>query len=159
MIFNQKEANEAIIGLDVAGWFLDPLTDFVNKGSVVEALVGQEMLAYGDPYTKKNLYYWHREVRGSEAEIDYLITIRHGFRDGGQNNNIIPVEVKSGAESTLRSMHSFLESHAASPYGIRFSTQNYGEYQKIKPLPLYAVSQVMSGINQELKKAIEMLVQ
>jgi uncharacterized protein len=150
VIFLDVALGQQLLGLDVAGWFANPLAEFVNKGSVVEALVGQEMLAYDDPYIKKNLYYWHRDARGSEAEIDYLLAVSH---------TIIPVEVKSGPGSTLRSMHSFLESHSASPYGIRFSTQNYCTFQNIKSLPLYAIVQVMNEKNPELKAAIAMLVQ
>ena len=150
VIFLDVALGQQLLGLDVAGWFANPLAEFINKGSVLEALVGQEMLAYDDPYTKKNLYYWHRDVRASEAEIDYLLTINH---------NIVPVEVKNGPGSTLRSMHSFLESHSTSPYGIRFSTQNYCTYHTIKSLPLYAIAQVMDEKNAELKAAIDMLVQ
>ena len=128
---------------------MQPLGEFVNKGSVVEALVGQEMLAYNDPYTKKNLYYWHRESRGSEAEIDYLLQ---------QKGSIIPIEVKSGVGTTLRSLQNFLESHRATEYGIRFSTQNYSEYQKIKSFPLYAVIDLMSQKNEELIRAIDVLL-
>jgi predicted AAA+ superfamily ATPase len=149
-IFLDIALGQVLLDFDVAGWFTDPVAQFVTKGSVVEALVGQEMLVYDDPHAKKNLYYWHRETRGSEAEIDYLLQ---------QKNSIIPVEVKSGSGSTLRSLQSFLESHAASPYGIRFSTNNYSEYQKIKSFPLYAIAQVMSEKNSDLSKAIALLMQ
>jgi uncharacterized protein len=149
MIFLDIALAQVVLDVDVAGWFVQPSVEFVNKGAVVEALVGQEMLVYDDSYAKKNLYYWHRQVRGSEAEIDYLLTYQ---------GNVIPVEVKSGAWTTLRSLHSFFESHQATMYGIRFSTQNYSEYEKIKSLPLYAVAQVMSNKNEELKRAIELLI-
>jgi predicted AAA+ superfamily ATPase len=149
VIFLDIALAQALLGLDVAGWFVQPLAEFINKGSVVEAFIGQEMLTYDDPYIKKNLYYWHREARGSEAEVDYLMEQKEG---------IIPVEVKSGAGTTLRSLQSFLESHTATPYGLRFSTQNYSEYQKIKSLPLYAVAQIMNQKNNELKGAMALLL-
>ena len=149
VIFLDIALAQLLLGLDVAGWFANPFAEFVNKGSVIEALVGQEMLAYDDPYLRKNLYYWHRTERSSEAEIDYIVS----FKD-----SIIPIEVKSGVGSTLRSMHNFLESHVASLYGIRFSAHNYSEYQKVKSLPLYAISSIMSIKNQDLKNAIELLI-
>lgn len=150
VIFLDVALAQVLLDLDVAGWFSDPRAEFVNKGAVIEAFIGQEMLAYDDPHTKKNLYYWHRETRGSEAEVDYLMQSK---------SSIIPVEVKSGAGSTLKSLQLFLESHAASPHGLRFSTQNYSEYQNIKSFPLYAVAQVMFAKNSELKNAFEMLLQ
>ena len=150
VIFLDIALAQTLLDLDVAGWFIKPMAEFVNKGSVVEALVGQEMLAYDDPYMKKNLYYWQRQARGSEAEIDYVLQ---------QKNTIIPVEVKSGAGTTLRSLQSFLESHPSTEYGVRFSTQNYSEFQKIKSFPLYAVVQLMSQKNGELKQAMSLLLE
>lgn len=150
IIFLDIALAQALLDLDLAGWFTNPLSEFINKGSIVEALIGQEMLAYDNPHTKKNLYYWHRETRGSEAEIDYLTQL---------NTNVIPIEVKSGSGSTLRSMQQFLASHQTSPYGIRFSTNNYSQYECIHSFPLYAVIQIMITKNPELRKAIEMLFQ
>jgi len=45
------------------------------------------------------LNYYVRESRGSEAEIDYLIQ---------HDASIIPVEVKSGAAGSLKSLHQFM---------------------------------------------------
>lgn len=149
VIFLDVALGQVLLDLDVAGWFLDPQAEFVNKGALVESFIGQEMLAYDDPYAKKNLYYWNRQVRGSEAEVDYLIQ---------QKNIIIPVEVKSGAGKTLKSIQLFLEGHPSTPYGIRFSTQNYSEYQKIKSFPLYAVAIVMGNKNLELNNALTALL-
>ena len=53
---------------------------------------------------------------------------------------IVPIEVKSGVGSTLKSMHMFLETHPNAAFGIRFSIQNYSLYQKIHSYPLYAVA-------------------
>ena len=148
-IFLDVALSQSLLSLDIAGWFLDPSAEFVNKGALVEAFVGQEMLAYDDPYAKKDLYYWQRETRGSEAEIDYLIQ---------QKSAIVPIEVKSGKGSTLKSLHLFLESHPSSLYGLRFSTQNYSELQNIKSYPLYAVAKVMSTKNLELQNAMNLLI-
>ncbi|MFA6527639.1 MAG: AAA family ATPase [Candidatus Babeliales bacterium] len=122
--------SQAILGLQPGSWLLQPETSFVNKGEHVEALVGQELLAYTDPMYSAELYYWHRRKTGGEAEIDYLVQ---------DNEHVIPIEVKSGKGTTLKSMHVFLEHHPLSPYGIRFSTQNYSVYENIRSLPLYAV--------------------
>jgi predicted AAA+ superfamily ATPase len=125
--------SQAILGLQLGDWLLQPTATFVNKGEHVEAVIGQELLAYNNPIYDTELYYWHRRNVGGEAEIDYLL------QDG---ESVIPIEVKSGKGTTLKSMHVFLENHPKSPYGIRFSTQNYSIYQKIQSLPLYAVASI-----------------
>jgi predicted AAA+ superfamily ATPase len=125
--------SQAILGLQPGSWLLQPETAFINKGEHVEALVGQELMGYIDPIFNAELYYWHRRKVGGEAELDYLIQ-----KDG----NVIPIEVKSGKGTTLKSMHVFLEHHPKSPYGLRFSTQNYSVYQNIRSLPLYAVASI-----------------
>lgn len=43
------------------------------NGAVAEQFVGQELLAYQNPYTRTLLYYWAREAKNSNAELDYLI--------------------------------------------------------------------------------------
>ncbi len=131
---------QALLGLDLSEWFLRPEQAFVNKGALVENFVGQELLAYSDLSRKAQLYFWQREAKGSEAEVDYIIQ---------KNQAVIPVEVKSGLGSTLKSMHIFLESHKNSPYGIRFSSQNYSIFDHIHSFPLYAIINAL-GKNEKL---------
>ncbi|MDF1683481.1 MAG: DUF4143 domain-containing protein [Legionellaceae bacterium] len=125
---------QALLGLTSSDWILNPEQVFINKGMVAEAFVGQELLTYGSARQAQDLYYWHRNQPTSQAEVDYLIV---------NNQDIIPVEVKAGKGSTLRSMHAFLKEHPKTPYGIRFSTQNYSVYEKIQSFPLYAVANVL----------------
>jgi hypothetical protein len=64
---------QTILGLELKDWFIDPESAFnINKGSICESFVGQELLAYSNPNDKQALYYWRREHRNSNAEIDYL---------------------------------------------------------------------------------------
>lgn len=125
--------SQKVLGLETGSWILQPLQAFTNKGAVVEAFVGQEILAYADPRERAQLYYWQRMAKNSTAEIDYVLQ---------DQANIIPIEVKSGHGSTLRSMYMFLETHTRSPYGVRFSTQNYSVHERISSYPLYAVAQI-----------------
>jgi len=134
VIFLDVGLSQTILGLDLKSWFLDPEREFVNKGELVEAFVGQEFLAYSHPTQKSNLFYWRRKAPGSEAEVDYLI------QDKAQ---VIPIEVKSAMGTTLKSMHMFLESHPKSPYGIRISAHNYSILDTIKSYPLYAIVKIM----------------
>ncbi len=110
-----------LIFLDIAllghilGLKLTPLDQLmtVNEGSLAEQFVGQELLCSRPSYREPELYYWHREAKNSNAELDYLVE---------NNGKIIPIEVKSGKGSSLRSMHKFLE-EKKSDFGIRFNTE------------------------------------
>ncbi len=72
----------------------------VNRGAVAEQFVGQHLLYVGEYYQDPALFYWVREAKSAAAEVDYLISC-------GQN--IVPVEIKSGATGTLRSLHQFCQ--------------------------------------------------
>ena len=136
VIFLDVALAQAILGLDITEWLLSTEQPWVNKGEIVEAFVGQELLAYSRPLQKQQLYYWTRNERTAQAEVDYVTTIKQ---------DIIPIEVKSGLGSTLKSMHIFLENHPHSPFGIRFSTQNYSVYENIYSYPLYAISMAIKS--------------
>ena len=136
VIFLDVALAQAILGLDITEWLLSTEQSWVNKGEIVEAFVGQELLAYSRPLQKQQLYYWTRNERTAQAEVDYVMAIKQ---------DIIPIEVKSGPGSTLKSMHIFLENHPHSPFGIRFSTQNYSVYENIYSYPLYAVSMAIKS--------------
>jgi len=127
---------QTILGSDSASWLLDPELNLVNKGAITEAFVGQELLAYSPFDWKTQLYYWHREAKSSNAEIDYLIQ---------KKNQIIPIEVKSGAPGRLKSMRIFLDDHMHSEYGIRFSSSNYATDNSIQNIPLYAVAGIVDS--------------
>lgn len=134
IIFLDVGLAQTILGLDLTTWLLNPAQELINKGEIVEAFIGQEILVYSNPIQKQSLYYWRRVERNSQAEIDYVLQLKEA---------IVPIEVKSGAGSTLRSMHSFLDAHPKSQYGLRFSTQNYSIFEKIHSYPLYAVAQAL----------------
>jgi len=134
VIFLDVALSSALLGLDMGPWFTDPLKQLANKGGLVEAFIGQELLAYSHNIMRPSLHYWQKENREIQAEIDYIIS---------KNGEIIPIEVKSGPGTTLKSMHTFLEHHPNSPYGIRLSTQNYSVHEKIHSYPLYAITSII----------------
>lgn len=136
LIFLDIALAQTILGVNIPSWLLEPEINLVNKGAITEAYVGQELLAYSLYDIKPQLYYWHREARNSSAEIDYLIE---------QGNRAIPLEVKSGAAGTLKSLKYFLENHRKSDYGIRFSSLNYAAENSIRNFPLYAVAKAMNS--------------
>jgi len=78
------------------------------RGKLAEQIVGQELLASKMTIFKKPVF-WVREKKQSNAEIDFLVPYaRH----------IIPLEVKSGAGGSLRSLHQFMNL-SRSPYAVR----------------------------------------
>ena len=124
---------QRLLNLHPKEWFLQPTQSLINKGEIIKNFFGQELLAYSHPQEKSQLYYWQRHERGSSAEVDYLSNIQ------GQ---VIPIEVKSGAGSSLKSLQLFLKTHT-SPYGIRFSTHNFSLHEKVHSYPLYAIANIL----------------
>ncbi len=72
----------------------------INSGGMAEQLVGQLLRTLTPAYIPPSLYYWQREKKGAEAEIDYIIQYE---------NQVIPVEVKAGTTGTLKSLHQFVK--------------------------------------------------
>lgn len=104
----------------------------LNGGALGEQLVGQELLAYQDKHEFPELYFWVREERSSSAEVDYLTIV-----DG----QIIPVEVKSGATGTLKSLKIFME-EKKSKIGIRISQASLSLDQNVLSIPFYLISEL-----------------
>lgn len=80
----------------------------VYKGKIAEHIVGQEILASRFEVLR-GLSFWIRDRADSGAEVDYVIQ----FED-----KLIPVEVKSGATGTLRSLHFFMD-HVNHTFAVR----------------------------------------
>jgi predicted AAA+ superfamily ATPase len=150
IIFFDVGLSQALLNFDITPWVLDVMPSFINKGQLVEAFVGQEILAYSEPIKREQLYYWHKEARSSNAEVDYLIQIKE---------QVVPIEVKSGASSRAISMHMFLESHPHSPYGLRFWTKQYAHENKLYSYPLYAIAKPLLETNDYMKNAIQWLIE
>ncbi|MBP7345411.1 MAG: hypothetical protein RL135_642 [Bacteroidota bacterium] len=112
----------------------------IYQGTLIEHLIGQELLAF--QYNALSaLQFWVREKKESTAEVDYL------FQHDGL---IIPIEVKSGKEGTLKSLHSYMDI-APHDIAIRFyagalnitdAITQKGKHYKILNLPYYLGSQI-----------------
>ncbi len=105
-------------------------SELVSSGALAEQVVGQELLAYGDPHFEPQLYYWSREKRGSSAEVDFVTSV---------NNTVVPIEVKAGATGRLKSLRLFMQEKRV-PVGVRFSQHDISLTDGILSIPLYAVS-------------------
>jgi uncharacterized protein len=135
MIILDTGIAQRISGLDLREIIIKPDWELVNKGSLAELFTGLEILKYAHPYEKKELWYWQRQAKNSNAEIDYIVQ---------KGNEIIPVEVKSGTKGSMQSLQIFLAEKKKSK-GIRISLENFAQYQNIVVFPLYAISSLVNG--------------
>jgi hypothetical protein len=105
-------------------------SDLVNKGSVAEMVAGLELLKYQRPTLRHDLYYWQNLSRGAQAEVDYILAGQEG---------VLPLEVKAGTAGKMKSLYQFLADKHLS-MGIRSSLENFGQLEKVRIVPLYALS-------------------
>ncbi|MCF6268173.1 MAG: AAA family ATPase [Melioribacteraceae bacterium] len=98
----------------------------IYKGALAEQFVGQELLAS----ELSEIYYWSRDAKNSNAEIDFLFS---------RNGKIFPIEVKSGSSGRLKSLHLLLKTYPKLKNSYVFSANKFSELkeQKITFLPLY----------------------
>ncbi len=127
-------------------------TDLLNvyQGTVIEHLVGQELLS-NNFNVLNTLNFWVREKTTSTAEVDYVVA---------HKGKLIPVEVKSGKEGKLKSLHLFMD-ESLNNIAIRFyagqlsitnvTTQNGKTYHLLN-LPYYLVSQIEFYIDWLIKE-------
>ena len=106
----------------------------IFKGALAEQFVGQEFLAAG----KEELYYWAREAKSSNAEVDYLVE---------HQGSVFPIEVKNSVSGRLKSLQLLLKMYPKIEEGIVFSDTNYGKIpgQKLTFLPLVCASKFLSA--------------
>ena len=118
-------------GLDAA---IATASDFlaINAGAVAEQFVGQELLAYSPAYEETALFFWQREQRNSQAEVDYLMSVA---------GRVIPVEVKAGKTGRLRSLKQFMTDYDC-PLGVRISQAPVSFEHGMLSVPLYAIDQL-----------------
>ena len=80
------------------------------RGFAAEHIAAQELWAASFDYIHQRRF-WAREAKSSQAEVDFLYSdFEHG---------VVPIEVKSGHNSKLKSLHLFMENSPAS-IAIRF---------------------------------------
>jgi predicted AAA+ superfamily ATPase len=95
-------------------------TDLSNsyKGAIVPHLILQELISL-NTFNDKKPHFWVREKKQSSSEVDLVFTFR---------NIVIPIEIKSGSEGTLKSLHQFIE-HCNHPYAVRMYA---GKFEIVK---------------------------
>jgi predicted AAA+ superfamily ATPase len=100
----------ASLGLSLGDLDREPELTLCNRGALAEQLVGQLLRLNFPAHQEPALYYWQRDERGAEAEVDYVVQ---------QGAQLVPVEVKAGATGALKSLH-ILMAERGWPTAIRF---------------------------------------
>jgi len=124
------------------------LNDFY-RGKIVQHLIAQELISIQDDSSYRP-HFWVREEKNSNAEVDMV------YQYG---RFIIPIEVKSGKQGSLRSLHQFIE-RTNHPYAIRFYQGEFriekaktpnGKPYLLMNLPYYLGTQIDSYIAYLIK--------
>ena len=110
------------------------------RGKIAEQIVAQELLAL-DHRVSNQRNFWLRNKKDSEAEVDFVLQF---------DNKVVPVEVKSGHNSKLRSLHLFMD-EAPHDIAVRVWSQPFsidevktyeGKPFKLINLPFYYVGRI-----------------
>lgn len=129
---------------------------FLHEGALAEQFIGQHLLRNAAPQARPELFYWVREGKSTNAEVDYL-------QQAG--THVVPVEVKAGTGGSLRSLHQFVATYNT-PVALRFDmnppsvqdvrhTISTPEGQKeiaftLVSMPLYQVEYAMEVVKRML---------
>ncbi len=101
---------------------LDDLTT-AFKGAVIPHLITQEFISLNTLQAQAP-HFWVREKAQSSSEVDLIVPY---------NQLVIPIEIKSGKEGKLKSLHQFIE-QAEHPYAIRMYAGEFKVEQHQTPM-------------------------
>jgi len=122
--------------------------DEVYNGRIAEHIAGQELLCLTTSVRSK-LNFWVPKKSNSQAELDYVLPWK---------DILVPIEVKSGASGTLRSLHRFIDEAPhdiavriyAGKYNIENTSTISGKKFRLINLPFYLIGQIESVLENEL---------
>jgi len=118
------------------------------RGKIAEQIVAQELLAL-DSRVSNQRNFWVRNKKDSDAEVDFVLQ---------QDSKVIPIEVKSGHNAKLKSLHLFMDEAPhdiavrvwSQPFFIDEVTTQKGKKFRLINLPFYYV-----GVLEEVLKEYE----
>lgn len=88
-----------LLGTDITELTNNYNRNLLNEGSLAEQYIGQHLNLDKTMQTPPEIFYWLREAKNSNAEIDYAIA---------KGSLIVPIEVKSGMSGSLKSLHQLM---------------------------------------------------
>ncbi len=93
------------------------------KGAIIPHLITQELLSLNTlNYKKPN--FWVREKTQSSSEVDLVVQYK---------DKIIPIEIKSGKEGKLKSLHQFVD-RSNHPYTVRMYSGKFSIEEHTTPM-------------------------
>lgn len=115
--------------------FFNKDADELWNGDIAEHVVGQELLGATYNFGEKRMF-WVRDAKNSQAEVDFLIRYK---------SHLLPIEVKTGNNAKLRSLHLFMEESKETialrlwngPMTSDLITKSNGETFTLYNIPLY----------------------
>ena len=114
-------------------------------GKSAEQIVAQELLAL-DNRVSNQRNFWMRNKKDSDAEVDFVLQ---------KDSKVIPIEVKSGHNAKLKSLHLFTDEAPhdiavrvwSQPFSIDEVTTQKGKKFKLINLPFYYVGLLKEVLN------------
>ncbi len=111
-----------------------------KMGLLSEQFIGQHLLYYNGEGKRPELSYWRRQRKSANAEVDYLLE---------HDEQVVPVEVKTGKTGHLKSLHQFIKEKGPSitirfnndlPSFLELTADSHKKCQLLS-LPCYMVEQ------------------
>lgn len=98
----------------------------------------QELISLTQPNHFPELFYWHREAKSSQAELDFVLA---------KEDQVLPIEVKSGVGRKMKSLGIFQEEKQkkrSGRTGIRISSVLAEALTNgVRSVPFYAIESVL----------------
>ena len=112
----------------------------LSKGKLIQQVVNQELITLDYLNTKKHTF-WVREEKGTTSEVDIVYPYKQF---------LVPIEIKSGASGTLRSLHEFMDrcDHRlavriySGPLALDLLTTRKGKKYSLLNLPYFLTSEI-----------------
>lgn len=126
--------------------FISNSIDEVYEGRIAEHITAQQLMAK-NPSVRSKLNFWVKEEKNAQAEIDFVVPF---------NDIQVPMEVKTGATGSLRSLHQFID-QAPHDIAIRVFSGKYrveeaktlkGKSFRLINLPFYLLGRLDNVLNQ-----------
>ena len=125
------------------------VNNLVNKGPMAEMLAGLELLHYRTPNIRHEMFYWQRQAKNSQAEVDYISSYRQ---------TVLPIEVKAEIQGGMKSLWIFMREKKLTN-AVRCSLENFGAFdyedkeaggvlRHVQICPLYAISRMDALIKE-----------
>jgi len=123
-------------GIQKEGFSIKNIED-IWRGRIAEHIVAQELLTLDDSLLTKRIF-WRREKETSSAEIDFVYNF---------DSKAIPIEVKSGHNAKLKSLHLFMDECPhniavriwSQPFSINEVSTSKGKKFRLFNIPFYYV--------------------